>query len=429
LKSLANDLASHIVLHIDVSDVICGAAFGKNGGPPVLLINYNAHIFWTGASIADLVVNIRGSALEEFWTATYRGISKYATIPIPLLEKTPTITIEKTSKVELKNQAKKSLDIPIDSIVMLTVGASFKYLPIDNLDFVEVCECILKELPDAYILAVGFDADSRWISASSRVESRIRALGTLSQSKLAIIQQATDIYIEGFPFGTTTSLLEAGIQGTPVVLAPAVCPPPYGSDGVALDDTLERPGTLEEYKDKIIYLSMNPAERELLGDNLYRAVTKHHIGAGWSQYLENAISALPQEHLIQPLIKPTRTPKAIHEYWSKYVTKWAFGYEESLEYGIRSALSMGLRPRLTKTVLIACNDYDPVRAHRTIPVPLLRFLCNFVFPVLPTLWARNIFIFFSFLCRASLLSRMHDKVNRLLGRTNARQSWYSEYRN
>ena len=57
LRNLANDVASHVVLHIDVSDVICGAAFGAKGGPPVLLVNHNAHIFWIGASFVDLVVN------------------------------------------------------------------------------------------------------------------------------------------------------------------------------------------------------------------------------------------------------------------------------------------------------------------------------------------------------------------------------------
>ena len=64
-----------------------------------------------------------------------------------------------------------------------------------------------------------------------------------------------------FVDSTITALLEAGLKGIPVVLAPAQCPPPYGSDGVALDDIVERPRTLEEYKNNIIKLSRNSVER------------------------------------------------------------------------------------------------------------------------------------------------------------------------
>lgn len=427
LKNLANDLASYIILHIGESNVICGVAFGTKGGPPVILVNHAAHKFWTGASFTDLVLNCRGSALEGLWAATHRGISRYATVPIPLLEPNP-LNSERTSGFELKHQAKKSIDIPIDSTLILTVGAFFKYLPVDGLDFIEVCETILKALPEAFLAVVGFDADNRWRRVSLRLRSRIRVLGTVSQSKLAIIHEAADVYIEGFPFGSTTALLEAGLKGIPVVLAPAQCPPPYGSDGVALDDTLERPRTLEEYKTKIIQLCNNPIERKFHADKIRNAVTKHHTGSGWRQYLEDAIRKLPHEHSTYPSLTPVRTPEAIHEYWSTFVTKWSNAYEETLENYYMHALSIGLIPRLTRAALRACRDYRSVRIHRTIPLPLLVFLCNFLLPVLPTAWARKIFRLFSFLCRGSLLPRVRSRVVRLFGGTDSRRSWYEEYR-
>lgn len=426
LRNLSRDIATYIILHIDVCDVICGAAYGTKGGPPVLLVNHAAHIFWTGISIADLVVNCRGSALEGLWTTTYRGSARCATVPIPLPEQTA-LSNGNTSDFELRHEAKKRLGLPTDSSVILTVGASFKYLPANGLDFLEVCESVLKQLPNAFLLVVGFEPDSRWSGASQRLDGRIRVLGTLLRTELAIIQEATDIYIEGFPFGTTTSLLEAALNGIPVVLAPGQCPPPYGSDGVGLDATVTRPRTVEEYKTKIIHLSNSQAERMLQSEKLRDSVRKHHTGAGWRQYLNEAIQSLPLEHSIYPSINPVRTPEVVHEYWSTLLEKISSGYEESLETSYMLAITLKLRPSLNTTLQRVCKDYSSVRIHRSVPMPLLGVLCNRLSSFIPITWEQRILRILSFLFRASLLSRGLRRVLRLIGRTEHPQG-YEAYR-
>lgn len=427
LRALANEVASYTILHIGPSDVICGAAFGTNGGPPVLLVNYTGHSFWTGASIADSVLNVRGSALEELWTVKYRGAARCATVPIPL-EIPASLTSRETLRLQQKQQAKEALGLEKDSIVILTVGSFFKFLPTDGLDFVETCESILMQIPEAYLLAAGFDGDSRWTNASRRLEGRIKTLGVLSHAKLATIHDATDVYIEGFPFGTTTSLLEAGVKGIPVVLAPSQCPPPYGSDGVALDDILERPSSVDDYKTKIIDLCKSGVERRSQGSLICDAITQHHTGLGWKQYLEHALSSLPVEHRADPSIKPLRTPVAIHEYWSTFMAKITFGDEETLEIAVSLALSRGLRPRLTSGMMQACRNFKSVRAHGTIPLPLLILLCNFLLQMLPISLAHNIFRLFSFLCRPSLIARLRSRLPPQFGGTEPKRLMYGEYR-
>ena len=426
LRNLSRDIATYVILHIDVYDVICGAAYGINGGPPVVLVNHTAQTFWTGISIADLVVNCRGSALEGLWTTTHRGSSRCATIPIPLLEQ-QAFSNENTPDSELRRQTKQRLGIPSDSIVILTVGASFKYVPANGLDFLEVCESALRQLPKGFLLVVGFEADSRWRSASQRMAGRIRVLGTLVHSELAKIHEVTDIYIEGFPFGTTTSLLEAGLKGIPVVLAPAQCPPPYGSDGVALDATVIRPRTLEEYKTRIIQLSNSQAMRSLEADMLRDAVKKHHTGSGWRRYLDDAIKRLPHEHATYFSIMPVRTPEAVHEYWSTFVGRIFSGYEETLESSYMRALTMNLRPVLNSALKRICKDYRSVRIHQTVPMPLLVLLRNCLSSVLPIVWEQHVFRIVYFLCRASLLPRVLKRVSRLFGRSECHQG-YEAYR-
>jgi glycosyltransferase involved in cell wall biosynthesis len=407
LRQLAYELASYVVLHIAPDDVMAGVAFGSDGGPPVLLVNHAAHIFWNGACFTDLVVNCRGSKLEESWTEIHRGIARYATIPIPLLEPAGSNS-ERSSDTEKKkkDQARESIGVPKDSVLILTVGDSHKYTPIDSLNFIEACEDILKEVPEAFVVAVGPEEDRRWRAARERSGSRLRAVGRQSRSQVAVFHQAADLYIEGFPFGSTTALLEAGLRGIPVVLAPAQCPPPYGSDGVALDEVLERPSTIEEYKTTVIFLTSSLAERESWGNRICNAITRHHTGYGWRQYVENAIGKLPKEHSTYPPSTPVRTPESVHAYWIRFRSELRTGLETSLEYSVVCAFWSGVRPRLTKAVVRACKDAKIIRIGRTIPLPILICLCNFLLPLFPIVLARKIFRLFGILCGAFLLSHV-----------------------
>ena len=271
LRRLAAENASYVILHVDVADVISGVAFGVPGGPPVMLVNHTAHLFWLGASIADRVVNCRGSELEVFWSAVYRGIgySRCSIVPIPLLDpKSP--DCESPSKLELKRQSRQTLGIEPNATVILTVGSFFKYLPVRDLNFLEIWEEILRAVPEAMLLAVGFHGDQQWNDASARVGKRIRTLGTMPYKHLLTVQDAADLYAEAFPFGTTTSLLECGINGIPVGLAPVQSPPPYGTDGIAVDEVLQRPATIAEYKARMIQLCRSVDERAALCSKLRR---------------------------------------------------------------------------------------------------------------------------------------------------------------
>ena len=428
LRRLATEDANYVILHVGPADVICGVAFGIPGGPPVMLVNHAAHIFWSGASTTDQVVNCRGSELEVFWSATYRGVgfSRCAIVPIPLLDPKPSESGD-ASKPELRREFRQTLGVALDAIVILTVGSSFKYLPIDGLDFLEIWGCILKAVPKAVLLAVGFEGDQRWKDASARVENRIRTLGAMPHAQLLKIQETVDIYVEAFPFGTTTSLLEAGLNGIPVGLAPVQSPPPYATDGIALDDTLQRPATVAEYQARIIQLCRSADEREALGGKVRNSILRHHSGAGWREHLEAAIKSLPREHTVLSEITPMRTPAAIHECWSLFVPQWTMGYENTLEIAVTRALSVGLRPRLTAAVRQACRDHRALRSDRTVPVPVLVLLFSVVLPLLPVAWSSITFRASVFLFRASFFPRMRKKIAQLIGLCDRPTSPYQEY--
>lgn len=427
LRNLARKMATHVALHIDSCSLIAAIAFGSKGGPPVLLVNHPGHMFWVGVSAADFVVNVRGSQLETHWTKVHRGAKNCLTIPVPLLEPETSHQAE-IDREERKSRAREILGVPKDSILIMTSGASYKFRPLGEIDFLKTCQEILEAVPEAYLLAAGIIEDDRWRDASNKLGSRLRALGSLPQSKIAILHQASDVYVEGFPFGSTTALLEAGLQGLPAVLSPAECPPPYGTDGVALDDTLERPASIERYKLEVIRLCKNPADRASVAMKLQKSVLAHHTGDGWRRYLTNALQALPSEHRLHPLQTPVRTPPAIYEYWCDFLATQEPS-RSVLEDRIFCAFSVGLRPKITPKMKSACKKAERIRGDRTIPLPLLSLLCNYCLPLLPLSLARIVFRTVKFFFLGRLADRMRNKLARLFRRTKDSQAHFEhQYR-
>jgi hypothetical protein len=323
-------------------------------------------------------------------------------------------------------RARHALDVPSDGVVLVTVGAFFKYLPVGQLDFVEVYEKILERLPSAYLLAAGFSEDTRWRKASMRVDGRIRVLGVLSKTQVELLLDAADVYVEGFPFGTTTALLEAGIKGIPVVLAPAQCPPPFGSDGVALDYVVQRSHTLNEYVANVIDLCNDSAKRLEDGTRISRSIKRHHTGEGWAKYLASAIDALPTQHKVSTLLV-VPTPQVLHEHWSALVEASPVGYEGVLEEALSNALSLGLIPKIPAELRASLVRFRGCGIKRGVPIGILVLFIEYIAPVLPLTMAQRAWSVLSFLFRPQLVSRAAARVQRLIGHAHLPRSWYSEY--
>jgi hypothetical protein len=193
-----------------------------------------------------------------------------------------------------------------------------------------------------------------------------------------------------------------------------------------LDDTLERPASIEQYKSEVVRLCRNPAERASVGMRLRKAILAHHTGAGWKQYLTKALQALPQEHGLHPIQAPLRTPTAIHEYWCGF-QKTRVTSRGILEQQIFCAISSGLRPKITAEIKLACKNAKRLRAGGAIPSQILSLLCNYCFPLLPLSWARIIFRATKFFFCGELLGRLRKKAVRLLWKPQNAGAPYGQY--
>lgn len=415
LRRLAHDIADRIVLHIDVSDVICGAAFNLPGGPPIVLVNHTAHTFWTGVSYADGIANCRGSDLEGVWAALYRSAAgRCSVVPIPL----PEATKHGSSSSAL---LPKTLDFPEGAVVLVTVGARFKYSPTPSIDFVSLYESMLSELENAYMVVVGFAPDRRWEEAIARSGGKLTLLGTLTPEQVAAVYDVADVYIEGFPFGTTTALLEAALRAVPVVLAPASCPPPYGTDGVAIDGLVSRASSVDDYRKVVAELVRDPHLRRRRGKQVQEAVSTHHTGDGWRLHLKKCVAALPKVHQTYAIEQPSVTPREVYLYWARCVPLWSWSYSETLEHSILRALTLNLSPCIRPQNRRQFQVKRRQLRMRSMPIWLVSVICNFVLPRVPPVARVRFFRIMSFALRPRVLSRVAQ-----LGGGN--KGAYDEYR-
>jgi len=299
LRELAWADADVVVLHVHPNDVIPSVAFGVTGGPRVLYMNHADHEFWIGGAVADLVLDTRESG--QSWTRQYRGITRTQLLPIPL-DEAPAWRIAPEQLERLRRETRAQWQIGNGEFLFLTIGSANKYVPVTGLSFLEAAEAILQRCPQARLLAVGPTLTGPWAQASQRTQGRLMAIGT--QTDLDRFHAAADLYLEGMPAGSLTSLLEACLSGLACVRAPQQSRPPHASDGIALD-FVAQPNDLSAYVDEAVALAHDDSARHQLGAALRQRALDTHCGTAWTRRLSEVLSQVPPSHAVYPDQQPS----------------------------------------------------------------------------------------------------------------------------
>jgi hypothetical protein len=306
LRQIATQQADVVVLHTVASDIVPSVAFGVPGGPPILRMNHDDHMFWVGGAIADLVLNFR--ELGERWTRANRGVDRSFLLPLPLHE--PSAELLDQDGVFRRN-ARARLGIPTDSVVLLAVGSGYKFVPFEEWNFLDAADAILARCPNAFILGAGMEHQGPWLALSNAHEGRLKAVGI--QKDMSDCLAAADIGLGSIPFPSQTAILEIGIVGRPCVQTPLSVP--MSINDVAFDD-FYHPQTLANYVDYAVTLTNDSAHRLREGSRLRDSVRRHHGPAGWLGYFERLMPLLPEQHLIYALPAPTPLSDNESRYWA-----------------------------------------------------------------------------------------------------------------
>lgn len=270
--------ADLVVLHHGGWDVVPSLAFAVGDGPPVVVLNHADHEFWLGSSIADLVINLRSAAVAH--TRERRFIDRNTVLPIPLGPR---------SAVCDKAEARRRLGIPVSQTVLLSIARAEKFWPHGNYDFVGTARRILQRIPGAHLYMVGESVDGLRCYFRGALPDRLHLLGVIENP--SIWRAAADVFLETFPFGSQTSVLEAAQSGVPIVPSYAPLFPLLVANDDSLVDLLANPDSEEAYIAKVEGLIRDPAERERLAEELSERIQRDHVGEGWIHRLSPVYAA------------------------------------------------------------------------------------------------------------------------------------------
>jgi hypothetical protein len=281
-----------IVLHTYGQDPIPVMAFAEaDKRPPVLLLNHADHLFWLGASVADVVLNMRQAAQDL--TIMRRGVAPERNIVLPTVVSTP---VRRRTRVD----ARRELGIAEDAILLLSAARELKYNTVDGVTFAATHVELLKKHPKAELLVVGAGERPDWAADKAAVNGRIRSLPPTPDTSAYF--EACDIYVDSFPFVSSTSMMEAAGLGAPLVSRF------YGPDDARIF-AINHPGidkptlhacTETAYLAYLDRLISDPDFRMTKGQEARQSVLAHHTMPGWAGFLEKAYQFVEAITPVQP---------------------------------------------------------------------------------------------------------------------------------
>jgi hypothetical protein len=343
LRGLAIDEADVVVLHVHPWDVLPVIAFAGVDGPPVLLMNHADHAFWVGVAVADLVVDIRDSG--RALSTSYRGARGSVLLPLPLEDRGPAPRTRSAAGQRLGDPT-----VLERGLVLLTIGSPHKYRPAGTLDFAATIARILEAIPDSVLVAVGPDpGDPAWRRLAARTPGRVVAVGP--DADLAPWHAAADLYLEGFPIGSYTALLEVALAERAFVRKPLLAP----TSALPIDrgalGAFDPPDDPDAYVAAAVALAADPDLRAARARTARNAVLAEHCGDGWTMRLDALQRAIPRQHSVGFGFSPPRMPEPMAAYWAGVLAK-ASG-PRPLDYAVKQAQKNGLWPRFDVAMLDA----------------------------------------------------------------------------
>jgi hypothetical protein len=244
-------------------------------------------------------------------------------------------------------------------LVLLTIGGPQKYQALPYLDFPRTIGRIVDAIDDCALIAVGASPDdAMWRQLAERTGGRIVAVGP--DPDLAPWHAAADLYLEGFPVGSYTALLEVALAARAFVRKPYLMPLsvlPIDRGALA---TFEPPVDPDAYVAAAVALARDPGRRESLADEARHAVLAVHCGARWDARLEALHQVVPARHDVGFGVEPQPTPRPLAEYWAAHFA--ARSRQSPLDFALRSAERQRLRPRLDLAVLEAMRPLQDINA-------------------------------------------------------------------
>jgi hypothetical protein len=264
-----------VVLHIHPYDVSTIVALNYLNQIPVIFLNHADHVFWAGSSVTNVIACIRESSQKL--CSSRRGIPKEycGILPIPL-------TREEERSFE-RQKLKTKLGVN-GKTVLLSVASSYKFKPDGERDFCKSLLPLVKDI-DCVLIAIGpSKEDEYWKHYSDVSKGKIMAIGL--RTDVDNFYSITDIYLDSFPFGSSTSALDAAKMGIPVLSLTDPSTMLNNDDETFIKHKELSSSNISEWQQNAQLLLHDEELRTRLGKVLAEDVNHQHCTPGWLDYLE-----------------------------------------------------------------------------------------------------------------------------------------------
>lgn len=279
LRKLSQEFDA-VVLHVYSQDAVPMIAFSEpDKHPPVLFLNHGDHLFWLGASISDVVINLRDAATDL--SITRRGIAPERNVMVPTI-------VAPAVRTKSREEAKKLLGLAPDSIFLFSAARGIKYKTVDGVTFADPHVELLKRHPKAQLWVLGAGDRPDWAPAIEATGGRIKPMPESRDTKTLF--EAADICVDSFPFVSSTSLMEAAGLGTPLVsrfYGPKAARI-FAINHPGIDKPTLHGSTEAEYVANLERLISDPALRESKGREALESVLHYHTPPSWLSFIEKA---------------------------------------------------------------------------------------------------------------------------------------------
>jgi hypothetical protein len=299
LRNLARGFDA-IVLHAYSQDVIPTMAFSEPGKrPPVLLLNHGDHLFWLGVSTSDVIINLRDAAQDL--SITRRGVEERRNVMVPTI-------VEPAKRTRSRERAKQELGLGPNATLLFSAARGMKYRTTNGRSFADTHIELMRRHPNALLYVLGPGDPEDWRAACAAAGGRIRPLPETPQTK--VYYEAADIYVDSFPFVSSTSMMEAAGLETPLVSRF------YGPKEARIF-AINHPGidapTLHarneaEYIAHLDRLIRDPDLRARKGKEAREAVLHYHTPPSWMNFIEKAYALAAALPPIDPLAQLAGMP-------------------------------------------------------------------------------------------------------------------------
>ena len=306
LRRFALDTADFVILHLVPSDIVPIVAFADPGKVPVAMVNLADQCFWVGSSIADMVINLREISVTTNRDVRFTRNDKL--LPIPICE---------TGAGLGRLDARRELGIPESEVMLLSIGRSLKYSPSPRQNFFLTSSRILERHAEAHLYLVGVREEDHVRSPGYVYHSRMHFVGPVPDA--TVYQRASDVYLEGFPFGSQTALLESVLPGVPCVRVFAPATPLLATDDIALTGIVDNPRDEDEYVERASDFIRSRDNRCQTGEILRERILYYHVNEYWNQNLELIYQALEKlTHIPSPIARVTACVRPLDLAISEY---------------------------------------------------------------------------------------------------------------